>query len=1214
MYLMRLKSFTFLFGLIFLLGLALTTGCGGGSQSVGVSQVDTVGISSTLNGFFQSLRGGDPQSFFSPALKAQTGCSESICTLKIWDFGSDINDANDNYAHYFTVPHDGINQLTDDYAKAYAVKDFSGRAFRVDFELVKIDGQWFIETIQFSGDATDFVNASALLPLQRGNSWKSIAIPANHSGSISSPVMVIGSIPDDPVSLDSRSVYEMEFSSQSTSYYFNLSNYSDTLTALKTTDSWHKLQEAYYSSNPSAATSIRGAFIDIFTQPQGDHRVGYASDQGLYIYGTSNFNSGEAVKYLSAAPTIGEIATQTVTVQWADGNTYQVFLASRLARKISIQTFAGPFDAYQVDAYVRFLNSVPSGQTQEMFASNLYQSNVGLVAQVEWDGNGAATYIHLLYSALVNNTMVAPLDDGTTPAPAAFAFEALPTLSSAQVEQDYQTVLVSGGQEPYTYRLLSGDLPAGLNISAGTLYGQPSEAGTVEFTIEFTDYAGHTISQAFSITIAPSNANLPTFVAVSPLPLAAIGSTYDQVLVTGGVTPYTFSLADGLSLPTGLVFSQNGISGTPDNLNSPGLYTFTVVVTDYNSANITREFQLAIGPELTIGATDLLPGTVSKQYDMPLAVIGGIAPLSISLQSGSTLPANLTLDQTDLKITGIPETAGNYSFTIVAADATGKTVNKTFSMEVVGNLTTNDLGTLDPVPFQAQYSQQLITGGKAPYTYIFSQSLPGGLTLGSDGYITGSTDSALGDYVVVVSVYDSIGNSITNLTFTLEVVDKYAVAPNFKWQKVYGSTSGAADYYETAEKIIPTSDGGLLVAGIVAGGDGTVTGTYEGSSSTNPDVWLVKIDGNGQITWQSVFGGNGYEKVGGVAEDDSGNFIVVGSTNSTSGTITTSHGSSYDLFILSVSAGGTMNWVQSYGGTNTDDGFEVEKVVFPSPSIVVTGQTFSNDGDLSDTNMHYNGSYSDMWVLRIDPANNGSILWQQAFGGNYNDSGRSIGVHPSGSHLFVAGSSASADGDRLAVDALGSDDVWIVKLDTSSDVNFGNLLGQYSFGGSGIDIAHACKIMDDGSLIVTGETRSSGVSGYRGSVDVYVLKMNSTGTAAFQRALGCTSYVDIGHDIQFVPNGSGNYNIVVAGTCAGADGDVQSYYGNEDAWLLSLDNTGAVLNWEKTYGGGASEAFRSICYWNGSLVTVGNTSSTDYDLDTLRTDYGSYDWWLAQFE
>ncbi len=1208
MYLIRLKSFTFLFGLFVLAGIALSTGCGGGSQSVGVSQVDTVGISSTLNGFFQSLRAGDPQAFFSPTLKAQTGCSESICTLKIWDFGSDINDANDNYAHYFTVPHDGINQVTDDFAKAYAIKDFSGRTFRVDFELVKIDGQWFIETIQFSGDATDVVTASSLLPLQRGNSWKSIVIPANYSDSITSPMMVIGSIPDDPVSLDSRSVYEMEFSSQSTSYYFNLSNYSDTLTALKTTDSWHKLQEAYYNSNPTSVTSIRGMFIDIFTQPVGDHRVGYASDQGLYIYGTGNFNSGEAVKYLSAAPAIGEIATQTVTVQWADGNTYQIFLASRLARKISIQTFAGPFDAYQVDAYVRFLNSVPAGQTQEMYASNLYQSNVGLVAQVEWDGNGAATYIHLLYSALVNNTMVAPLDDGNTPPPAAFAFAALPTLSNAMVDSDYETVLVSGGQEPYTYRLLSGNLPAGMNISAGTLYGQPSQAGDVEFTIEFTDDNGYTISQAFSITIVPSNTNLPVFVAASPLPLAAIGSSYDQTLVSGGTTPYTFGLPGGQILPTGLIFSQDGITGTPDNLNSPGLYTLLVEVTDYNGNFITREFQLAIGPELTIGATDLLPGTVTKQYDMPLAVIGGIAPLNISLQSGSTLPGNLTLDQTDLKITGIPATADTYTFTIVAADSTGKTVSKSFSMEVVGNLTTNDLGTLDEVPFQTPYSQQLILGGKPPYTYNFSQSLPGGLTLDSDGYITGSTDSALGDYVVVVSVYDSIGNSISNLTFTLKVVDKYAVAPTIKWQKVYGATSGADGIYESAEKIIPTSDGGFLVVGHVSGGDGDVTGTYEGTSSYNSDVWVMKIDANGAISWQSVHGGAGREIVADVVEADNGNFIIVGSTNSTSGTITTSHGSSFDLFVLSVSSSGVFNWVRSYGGANAEDGFAVEKIVFPAPGLVVAGRTFSNDGDLSTTNMHYNSSsYSDMWVMRLDH-DNGDIVWQQAFGGDLSDQGTSIAVEPGGNFLFVAGSSASANGDRLAADALGGNDVWVVKLDTSSDANFGNLLGQYSFGGSGSDIAYAC-IYDGSSLLVTGETGSSAVSGFHGMTDVFVMKMNVNGTAAWQRAMG-SSYADKGYDVQFLPD----YSVVVAGYCGSSGGDVSSFYQNEDSWLFRLDPTGAVLNWEKNFGGGGSEAFRSIVFKDGVLTTVGNTNSTDYDLDTLRTNSSSYDWWLVQFE
>ncbi|MEW6710219.1 MAG: Ig domain-containing protein [Candidatus Riflebacteria bacterium] len=1198
MYLNRFKPFLAILSFVLLSFVLGSIGCGGGSQSVGVTQVDTAGITSTVNGFMQSLRSGNPESFFSPTLRSQESVSGGIQTLKIWDFGSDINNPDDNNYHYFTIPQDGINQISDDFATVYATKDVDGRTFRVDFELVKIDGSWFIETIKFTGSSSSVINAASLLPLQRGNVWKSIMLPADSSSSISSPVMVSGEISSDPVVKDSQSVFYVSYTSNSTALTFNLSNYSSTLSTLKTTDSWPILKAAYQPSSSVGLTTVRSGIIDLFSPNPSARELGYANQNGLFQYGASSFNAGQPVQFLSAAPVIGEIATKTVFVE-INGATYEIFLASRLARKVSILTFAGPFEAYQVDAYVRFVNSFPLGQHQEMYWTRLFAADNGEVAQVEWDGTGVARYIYLLYSSVVNGRTVSPLDSGSSPTTNPFAFIAGTTLNSATIGQSFSQTLVEGGATPYTHSVLSGALPSGLTISGGSIVGTPSQEGSFNFNLQFTDAAGTTISRAFALTVSASSGTTLAFVpSTATLPSGAVGSTYNQVLVTGGTQPYTFST---VTLPAGLAFSSNGLSGVPTSANS---FLFTVTVADAAGNSINREFSLVIGQELQFSAaTPLSTGTVGKSFSATIA-IGGVSPVSLSLDSGS-LPSGLSFSQALLS--GSPATAGSFSFTVRVTDASGRAITRAYTMQIVNPPSFALSSPLPVATINGTYNQTLIADGVKPYSISFTggTSLPGGLTLGTDGVISGTTTAAAGTYSFSVVVSDTNADIISG-TFSITVVAPFQAVPAVKWTKVYGSTSGSADYYETATRIIPVSGGGYLVVGHVSGADASVTGTHGGGQN---DVWIIRINDLGEITWQAIYGGAANDEAYGVVQADDNNFLIVGTTNSTTGTLVASNGS-YDSFAMKISsADGSVIWSKVYGGTGVDKFLAVSKMVFPEPGILVAGTTTSQDGDLSSAGVHYFPDRPDAWVARIDPAN-GNILFQKAYGGTYNDEAQALAIDGSG-NIYFAGLSSSTDGDRasgaVSGNGIGVSDVWVVKLD-STLATFGNILWQKSYGGSSSDLAHAMKIDNGGNLILSGETSSTDVSGYHSGTDLWLAKIGADGTLAWQRAFGGT-FQEQGFDVQFFADGS----YLAVGAAGSSDGDVQGAYGNWDAWMLKVDTTGAVLNWQKPYGGTSSEKFRSVVLVNGLLTAVGTTNSSDNDLNGLRSGT-NYDWWMVQFQ
>jgi Putative Ig domain len=142
----------------------------------------------------------------------------------------------------------------------------------------------------------------------------------------------------------------------------------------------------------------------------------------------------------------------------------------------------------------------------------------------------------------------------------------------------FQALSATGGAPPYTWSLVSGILPIGLNLSAnGALSGTPTTLATFTFTLQVTDSASSAATQTFSLTIAPV-AGSSLVITTTSLPQASVNLPYSQTLAaTGGIPPYTWFLSSG-TLPTGLSLSASGaIAGTPIVV---GASVFTVSVND----------------------------------------------------------------------------------------------------------------------------------------------------------------------------------------------------------------------------------------------------------------------------------------------------------------------------------------------------------------------------------------------------------------------------------------------------------------------------------------------------------------------------------------------------------------------------------------------------------------------------------------------------------
>ncbi|MGB9255008.1 MAG: putative Ig domain-containing protein, partial [Candidatus Korobacteraceae bacterium] len=234
------------------------------------------------------------------------------------------------------------------------------------------------------------------------------------------------------------------------------------------------------------------------------------------------------------------------------------------------------------------------------------------------------------------------------------------TLPTGTVGTAYSYSLpATGGIPPYVWSINSGTLPAGLKLSTkGTISGTPVAAGTVSFTVAIIDSEAVPASTTASFSISIQSELAVT--SISP-PAGTVGVNYSTTLAaTGGVTPYTWSLASG-SLPAGLSLSASGvISGKP---TASGASTFTVQVADSGgTSQQTAIAQLTIAINVVTITTMSLPNAaVNVLYSAPLAAIGGVTPYSWTMSG--TLPSGLSLNSAGV-ISGTPISTGSATFTV----------------------------------------------------------------------------------------------------------------------------------------------------------------------------------------------------------------------------------------------------------------------------------------------------------------------------------------------------------------------------------------------------------------------------------------------------------------------------------------------------------------------------------------------------------------------
>ena len=411
------------------------------------------------------------------------------------------------------------------------------------------------------------------------------------------------------------------------------------------------------------------------------------------------------------------------------------------------------------------------------------------------------------------------------------------TLANATVGVSYTQATAfsaSGGTAPYTFSAPTG-IPAGMAWDSVNLKltGTPTAAGTANIVLGVTDSTGcpGTLTLPFT-RVCPTITVTPTSLANGTINLGYTQATAFSATTAGNNT-FTWTAS---GLPTGMTFDavNKKVIGTP---TVSGMFTMTITATNAHACVGSASVSLRICPIITITPTTLANATVGAAYTQAtaFAAAGGTAPYTFGVPTG--IPAGMSWDSVNLKLTGTPTTAGTGNIVVSVTDATGCPGTLTVPFTRGCSTITVSPGTLPNAYTTAAYVQPTAfsaTGGSGTYTYS-AVGVPTGMTFDTvNKKLTGTPTVAAGTYTVTVTAIDSTYPSCSgSVPVTLRVCPIISIAPAtipagtvgtaYAQGTAFSATGGTAPY--------TLSVSGLPATLTFTPGTGLITGTPTSAAS-----------------------------------------------------------------------------------------------------------------------------------------------------------------------------------------------------------------------------------------------------------------------------------------------------------------------------------------------------------------------------------------------
>ncbi len=217
-------------------------------------------------------------------------------------------------------------------------------------------------------------------------------------------------------------------------------------------------------------------------------------------------------------------------------------------------------------------------------------------------------------------------------------------------------------------------------------------------------------------------------------------------------------------------------------------------------------------------------------------------------------------------------------------------------------------------------------------------------------------------------------------------------------------------------------------------------GTFDLTSTGGEEVFILKLDVNGDFVWARSIGSPAYEEPTAVSVDGSGNVYVTGyfetpiDADPSEAEVTLTTNGAQDVFLVKLDQNGDLIWAFNVGGSEQDLALSMDAIA--TGGVVLAGhfnQTVDFDPGVSIEERTSNGQ-ADAYVLRIGA--DGEFISVATFGGPQDVTAWGVDVDAAGD-AFASGSFiGSITAADTTIAGNGPEDAFVVKVISNGDVQW----------------------------------------------------------------------------------------------------------------------------------------------------------------------------------
>ena len=350
------------------------------------------------------------------------------------------------------------------------------------------------------------------------------------------------------------------------------------------------------------------------------------------------------------------------------------------------------------------------------------------------------------------------------------------------------------------------------------------------------------------------------------------------------------------------------------------------------------------------------------------------------------------------------------------------------------------------------------------------------------------------------------------------------------WAKTFGGTQN-----DVGLSIALDADGNILATGHFFGTTDfdPGAGVTELTSNGARDVFILKLNANGDFLWARSFGASNDDYGHAIATDANGNIYTTGKFKGTVdldpgvGTVEFTSAGNDDIFIQKFDANGDLLWVNTIGGVGNDRGLAL--TTDASGNVYTTGTfigTIDFDPGVAVLDLSTGGTGFDIFIQKLDT--DGNLVWAKVMGGSNWDFGHAIAtdanenVYTTGYFHFTVDFDPGVGTANLT--SHGEADIFVQKLDANGDFVWAKSMGS----ASGDSYGNSIGVDASGNVYTVGEfygttdfdpgagTMNLSSSGFS---DIFYQKLDANGDFVWATKFGASS-IDLGQGITVDASGN----------------------------------------------------------------------------------------------